>query len=286
MSIYYSPLRYPGGKNCIFSFVSNIFYENQIIGVSYAEPYAGGAGLALRLLFEGYVDHIYINDLDKSIHAFWNSVINCPDEFCEWIKGIEVSITNWNKYKEMQNRADELDYFELAKSTFFLNRTNISGIIKGGVIGGKEQGGKYKIDARFNKKDLINRIQKIAGIKDRISVSNLDGLSFINKLNKKKEEIFVYLDPPYYLKGADLYMNFCSDEDHKKLSKQVRKMRKIWMVSYDNHDFILNLYTKQNKISYRLSQSASNRVGEEIFIFAEGLNFIDSIKTLNSPIFI
>jgi len=103
---------------------------------------------------------------------------------------------------------------------------------------------------------------------------------------KKKEEIFVYLDPPYYLKGADLYMNFCSDEDHKKLSKQVRKMRKIWMVSYDNHDFILNLYMKQNKISHRLSQSASNRVGEEIFIFSEGLNFVDSLKTLNSPSFI
>lgn len=286
VNIHYSPLRYPGGKNCIFSFVSNIFYENQLIGVSYAEPYAGGAGLALRLLFEGYVDHIYINDLDKSIYAFWNSVINRPDEFCEWLKYVEVSVTNWNKYKEMQIGAGELDYFELAKSTFFLNRTNISGIIKGGVIGGQEQRGKYKIDARFNKKDLISRIQKIASIKGRISVSNLDGLSFINILNKKKEEIFVYLDPPYYQKGADLYMNFCSKEDHKKLSKQVRKMRKIWMVSYDNHDFILNLYAEQNKISFRLSQSASNRVGEEIFIFSEALNFIDSIKTLNSPMFI
>jgi DNA adenine methylase len=266
--------------------VSKIFYENQLIGVSYAEPYAGGAGLALRLLFEGYVDRIFINDLDKSIYAFWNTVINQPDEFCGWINDVEVSMTNWNKYKEMQGRADEVDYFELAKSTFFLNRTNISGIIKGGVIGGKEQRGKYKIDARFNKHDLINRIKKIAGISDHISVSNLDGLSFINKLNKKKEEIFIYLDPPYYQKGADLYMNFCSKEDHKKLSKQVRKMQKLWMVSYDNHDFILNLYAEQNKISYRLSQAASNRVGEEIFIFAEGLNFVDSIKTLNSPVLI
>ena len=286
MSIHYSPLRYPGGKNCIFSFVSNVFYENQLIGVSYAEPYAGGAGLALRLLFEGYVEHIYINDLDKSIYALWNSVIKRSGEFCGWIKDVEVSIINWNKYKEIQSRADEVDYFELAKSAFFLNRTNISGIIKGGVIGGQEQRGKYKINARFNKQVLINRIQKIAAIKDRISVSNLDGLSFINKLNKKKEEIFIYLDPPYYQKGAHLYMNFFSKEDHKKLSKQVRKMRKIWMVSYDNHDFILNLYAEQNKISYRLSQSASNRVGEEIFVFSEALNFIDSIKTLNSPIFI
>lgn len=286
MSIYHSPLRYPGGKNCIFPFVANIFYENNLIGVSYAEPYAGGAGLALRLLCEGYVDHIYINDLDRSIYAFWDSVINRPDELCEWIKRVEVSMSSWSKYKEIQNYANVVDFFELAKSTFFLNRTNISGIIKGGVIGGQEQLGKYKIDARFHKQDLIDRIQKIADIKDRISVSNLDGLSFINKLNKKREEIFIYLDPPYYQKGADLYMNFCSKEDHRKLSKQVRKMRKAWMVSYDNHDFILNLYGEQKKISYRLSQSASNRVGEEILIFSKSLNFVDSIKALNSPIFI
>lgn len=286
LTIYHSPLRYPGGKNCIFQFVSNIFYENHLIGINYAEPYAGGAGLALRLLFEGYVNHIYINDLDKSIYAFWDSVINRTDDFCEWIQNVDVSISNWNKYKEMQNHSYELDYFDLAKSTFFLNRTNISGIIKGGVIGGQDQKGKYKIDVRFKKQDLTNRIQKIARIKNRITISNLDGLAFINKLNKKKEEIFVYLDPPYYLKGAELYMNFCSDKDHRKLSQQVRKMHKTWMVSYDKHDFILNLYAKQKMISHRLSQSASNRVGEEIIIFSEKLNFFDSIKTLNSPILI
>lgn len=281
--MHYSPLRYPGGKNCIFSFVSNIFYENQLIGASYAEPYAGGAGLALRLLFEGYVDHIYINDLDKSIYAFWISIINRPDEFCDWITDVEVSITNWKKYKEIQARVHKLDYFELAKSTFFLNRTNISGVIKGGVIGGQQQNGKFKIDARFNKQDLINRIQKITRIKDRISISNLDGLSFLGKLNKKREDVFIYLDPPYYQKGADLYMNFYSKVDHEKLSKYVHKMKNKWMVSYDNHDFILNLYAKQNKIVYKLSQSASNRIGDEILIFSNGIYFEDSMKVLKSP---
>lgn len=284
MSIHYSPLRYPGGKNCIFPFVSNVFYENQLIGVSYAEPYAGGAGLALRLLFEGYVEHIYINDLDKSIYVFWASIISRPDEFCEWIENIEVSIENWNKYKEIQWHANDVDSFELAKSTFFLNRTNISGVIKGGVIGGKEQKGKYKIDARFNKRDLINRIQKIAAIGDRITVSNLDGLSFIGSLNRKREEIFIYLDPPYYQKGADLYMNFYSKVDHKNLSKYVNKMKKKWMVSYDNHDFILNLYAEHDKVMYKLSQSASNRVGDEILIFSEGINYENSIKSLKSPV--
>ena len=284
MSIYYSPLRYPGGKNCIFPFVSSIFYENQLIGVSYAEPYAGGAGLALRLLFEGYVDHIYINDLDRSIFAFWNCVINQSNELCEWIEDVEVSISNWNKYREVQRYANGVDLFELARSTFFLNRTNVSGIIKGGVIGGQAQRGKYKINARFNKQDLISRIQKIANIRNRISVSNLDGLSFISKLSKKREDIFIYLDPPYYKKGADLYMNFYSVQDHIKLSKKIHKLAKTWMVSYDNQEFILNLYEKFNTISYRLSQSASNRVGEEILVFSDGLDFVNSVKALNSPI--
>jgi DNA adenine methylase len=282
-TIYYSPLRYPGGKNCIFPFVSKMFYENSLIGASYAEPYAGGSGLALRLLFEGYVNHIYINDFDKSIYAFWVSIINRAEEFCEWLESIDISIKNWNYYKEIQNNAKDSDLFELAKSTFFLNRTNISGVIKGGVIGGQEQHGKYKIDARFNKIDLIDRIKKISSMKDRISLSNLDGLAFINKLNRKKEEIFIYLDPPYYQKGADLYMNFYSNEDHKRLSKFVHRMQKKWMVSYDNHDFILNLYTEQSKIVYKLSQSASNRVGDEILIFSDKIDFINSIPTLNSP---
>lgn len=281
-NIYYSPLRYPGGKNCIFPFVSNVFYENDLIGINYAEPYAGGAGLALRLLFEGYVDNIYINDLDRSIYAFWISIINRPEEFCDWIRKVKVSLLNWRKYKNIQANANQVGLFELAQSTFFLNRTNISGVIKGGVIGGQKQMGKYKIDVRFNKDDLIQRILRIAQIKNRINVSNLDGLSFINKMNKKQEQIFIYLDPPYYQKGADLYMNFYSKDDHKKLSKYVHTMKKEWMVSYDNHDFILNLYPDKNKISYKLSQSASNRIGDEILIFSETVRFSDSMKILNS----
>lgn len=283
-SIYYSPLRYPGGKNCIFSFVSNIFYENNLIGMSYAEPYAGGAGLALRLLFEGYVEWIYINDFDKAIYAFWVSMLNRTEEFCEWLENVDISIANWNKYKEIQKNVNEASLFEIAKSTYFLNRTNISGVIKGGVIGGQEQTGKYKIDARFNKADLIGRIKRIAKLKDRINVSNLDGLAFISKLNKKKEDIFIYLDPPYYQKGADLYMNFYSKKDHEKLSKAVRSLQKKWMVSYDNHDFILNLYAEHKRVVYKLSQSASNRVGDEILVFTEELNFENSVRTLKSPI--
>ena len=286
MDAFYSPLRYPGGKNCIFPFMSNLFYENQLIGIRYAEPYAGGAGLALKLLFGGYVDHIYINDLDLSIYAFWKTIIDQSDEFCKWIEDVEITVSNWNKYRIIQNHAHEVDQLDLAKSTFFLNRTNVSGVIQGGIIGGFEQTGKYKIDARFKKQDLINRIQKIANLKNRISVSNLDGLKFIKKMDSTKENIFIYLDPPYYQKGAGLYMNFYSEKDHENLARNINQLKKKWIVSYDNHAFILNLYAEQRKILHKLSQAASNRVGDELFIFSEKINFDNSMKHLKSPLLI
>lgn len=282
MSHYCSPLRYPGGKNCIFPFVSRLFYENGLLGSAYAEPYAGGAGLALRLLFEEYVERIYINDLDRSIYAFWYSVLTNPDQFCSWIENVDISIDSWYKYKAIQNEAKSEDLWELAKSTFFLNRTNVSGVIKGGVIGGYSQNGKYKIDARFRKSDLIARIEKIARFKNRIAVSNLDGLAFVRKMDRKAEDIFIYLDPPYYQKGADLYMNFYSKKDHEDLSNYVHKMRKKWMVSYDHHDFIHNLYAFEKKIVYTLSQSASNRVGDEVLIFSQDIAFKQSMDSLKN----
>jgi DNA adenine methylase len=284
MKNFHSPLRYPGGKNCIFKFISNLFYENQWLGMRYAEPYAGGAGLALRLLFEEYVSHIHINDYDKYIYAFWKTVTEKPNEFCDWIEDVDVTIDTWHMFKKLQKEEYEGDLFEMAKLTFFLNRTNVSGIIKGGPIGGHKQLGKYKVDARFNKETLIQRVQKIAKFRERILVSNLDGLAFVKKMQKKKEDVFIYLDPPYYQKGSQLYMNYFSKEDHEKLSKQVHKVKDKWMVSYDNHDFILNLYEKKRRLRYSLSQSASNRIGNEIVIFSDDMNFQSSMNYLKNPI--
>lgn len=281
-NIYYSPFRYPGGKACIFPFVSKLFYENQLIGCNYAEPYAGGAGLALKLLFQEYVNHIYINDFDRAIFCIWKQITENSVRFCDWLSDVKVNVETWRYYKEIRNFEDVED-FELAKATYFLNRTNISGVIKGGMIGGYNQTGKYKIDARFNKDDLIARIERIAQFQKRISVSNLDGLAFIRRMNRKNNEIFIYLDPPYLQKGADLYMNYYSRKDHEKLSRSIHKMDKKWMVSYDNHDFILNLYGQERKIIYQLSQAASNRVGDEILIFSDQLNFSDSLQKLKSP---
>ena len=260
------------------------FEENDLIGTDYAEPYAGGAGLALRLMMDEYVGDIYINDLDPSIYAFWDTVLNKTDALCEWIEHVPITVEQWGIHRQVQDNYKTADILELAKSTFFLNRTNVSGIISGGIIGGINQRGKYKIDARFNKIELINRIRDIQRFSHRIHLSNLDGIDFVRQLERMKKDIFVYLDPPYYKKGSDLYMNAFCDNDHKKLADYVKTMRKKWIMSYDNQKFIMQLYEKNRKVLYQLSQCASNRVGDEILIFGDRLNYDESISQLNNAL--
>lgn len=281
---YKSPLRYPGGKGCIYEFMTHLLRENDMVGIRYAEPYAGGAGLALALLMDEYVSDIYINDLDPSIYSLWWAILNRPDDLMSWIENVDISIEEWKNCKEIQKNYKIVDVLELAKATFFLNRTNVSGVLSGGVIGGLEQNGKYKIDARFNRDDLEARILRIVQFSHRIHLSNQDGLMFLQEMNRRKEEMFIYMDPPYYKKGADLYLNAFKDIDHENLSKAVRKLKMYWMVSYDNQPFILNLYEQYNKVLYQLSQCASNRIGDEVIIFDDKLRYENAIQYLRQPI--
>lgn len=280
---HYSPLRYPGGKNCIFPFMAKFFYENNLLGISYAEPYAGGAGLAIHLLIEGYVQRIYINDLDPNIYLFWKVVLNRTDDFCNWIESVPVTLETWRYYKEQYKKGIEEDEFEIAKCTFYLNRTNISGVLDAGPIGGYSQTAKFKIDARFNKEDLIRKIRIIASRKRDIVLSNYDGIEFIKSLNRKRSNIFIYLDPPYVEKGHFLYMNCFKKADHIELAKFVSKIKKPWMVSYDLNDLILKCYSRWNMIQYQLLQCTSNCKKSEILVFSNGLEFSNSMKELTQP---
>lgn len=282
-NIFRSPLRYPGGKTCIYKFMTSLLEENDMVGTNYAEPYAGGAGLALRLLMDEYVNEIFINDLDPSIYAFWYGVLNNPDEMCQWVSDVEISIRQWEECKTIQRDYKTSDMMDLAKSTFFLNRTNVSGVISGGPIGGLAQKGNYKMDVRFNRSELIKRIQDISNFSHRIHLTNQEGKDFLDTIENRQEDVFIYLDPPYYKKGSCLYMNAFKDDDHETLAERVRQLRCKWMVSYDSHDFILNLYNQERKIRYQLSQCASNRVGDEVIIFDDRIKFEQAINKLTAP---
>ena len=158
-----SPLRYPGGKGRLSGFIRQIFEDNELLDGHYVEPYAGGAGLALNLLFLDYASCIHLNDIDRSVFAFWHSVVNSPDALCKLIRDTPVTVDQWQKQKVIHRSPDKQSLLDLGFATFFLNRCNRSGILMGGIIGGQKQEGTWKIDARYNKSDLCRRIEKECG---------------------------------------------------------------------------------------------------------------------------
>ena len=276
MKKFYSPLRYPGGKNKLARLIARICAYNNING-HYVEPYAGGASVALHLLIERKMSKITINDYDKSIYAFWYSVLNYTQKLCKLIEETPITIDEWKKQKEIQKRKNEVGLLELGFSTLFLNRTNISGIINAGPIGGMKQKNKYKLDCRFNKKEIIRRIKLIASLKDQIRLFNLDAIELIKLIKKESNNsnTIFYFDPPYFLKGPTLYMNFYKKEDHKKVAQEIKKIKNIhWIVSYDDVEEINKMYSwVRNKLLLNIIHTAYEpKIGKEVLFLSDRLN--------------
>ena len=278
MSKYVSPLRYPGGELKVVDYVKQLMEVNDLKGGTYIEPYAGGASVALSLLFSKYASRIKINDKDRAIYSFWYAVLNETEGLCRMIQDTPVTMDVWEAMHELQKHKEEADLLELGFSTFFLNRTNRSGIINGGVIGGKEQLGTWKIDARYNKKDLIERIEHVAGYADLIELTSMDAVALIKRYKRTPAaKTFCYLDPPYYVKGQDLYLNYYRDEDHKDIAGAIKKFKGQWIISYDAVNFISELYKDYRQKEYYLSYSAGNpSKGKEIMGYSNGLIIPDS----------
>lgn len=284
----YSPLRYPGGKSGLTNFISDLAGLNNLKGGTYLELYAGGAGAALNLLFSGVFDKVHINDYDTRIYAMWSSVLEQPDNFCELIYNTPVSIDEWYTQKKIFNNYDTSDLLSLGFATFYLNRTNRSGIIfNAGPIGGFNQKGNYKINARYNKTKLIERIKLIAEKKSQIVISNLDALTILPDLNRifnDTENLFIYMDPPYYLKGAKLYMNNYIHSDHIRFAKEVSKLNsKIsWLISYDNVKEIKDMYKNFRMSTFSLGYSLQDKKhAKELLIFSDTLNLSNKITVNN-----
>ncbi len=264
-----SPLRYPGGKGPLSNFMKLVVQRNKLEDGHYVEVYAGGAGIAWALLFGGYVQDVHINDLNASIYAFWHSVIEHTDDLCTLIDSVDVTIEEWYRQREVQLSPSKHTVLELGFSTFFLNRTNRSGILKGGVIGGKAQKGKWKLNARFNKLDLIARIRRIAQYRSRVHLYQMDAVDFIREqLPSLPQETLVYLDPPYYRKGKELYVDYYGTEDHAGIARLVADIRQPWIVSYDFVPEVSKLYEPYRSVQYRVSYSAQNQYsGFEVMFF-------------------
>jgi len=274
----HSPLRYPGGKAAIIGRLINILKSNDMLLCSYAEPFAGGCGLALGLLMRGYVSKIYINDIDKCIWAFWHSVLQRNRDFLAKMEQAPITMEEWHaqrdivrNHEKFTDTADGL--LALGFATFFLNRTNRSGIICAGVIGGLQQAGAYKLDCRFNKKDLAHRIRRIGLYKDQITLSNLEALEFLDKTEKLDETLLYCIDPPYYKKGATLYTKFYKHDDHAVLAQKIAALQKPWILTYDNEPEIAALYAAFRSQEFSLNYSAQNKCkGAELMFFSDTIS--------------
>lgn len=269
---YISPLRYPGGKAALADFLEQTIRLNGLSDCQYFEPFAGGAGAALRLLSDGVVSEVHLNDFDPCIVAFWNAALDESERFAEKVLTVPVTIEEWRRQSEICSRPRSNDTFDLGFATFFLNRCNRSGVIVGaGPIGGYDQAGIWKIDARFYREQLARRIRALAGLRDGVHVTGMDAKEFLVKQlprGYRRNKVFVYLDPPYYEKGNRLYLDSYEDRDHRALSRYLLRQSVLkWVASYDDADFIKDLYSScvvsHNVLQYSLH---NKRRAQEILI--------------------
>jgi DNA adenine methylase len=282
--IHFTPLRYPGGKAKLAAYVKKLLKENRLLDGEYVEPYAGGAAIALELLFHEYVSKIHINDVSRPVHAFWKSVLDHTEELCRLILKTPLTVAQWDRQKRVLANGREHSEIKLGFATFFLNRTNRSGILNGGIIGGRDQTGPWKIDARYNAKELVRRVESIANLRARIKLSRQDALKFLQGgVARWPERTLIYLDPPYYIKGRDLYYDFYEPNDHAEIAAFINTsvVRQRWIVSYDNVKPIRDLYKGSRHVVYNIGYSArSASQGSEVMFFGPGLK----IPALNGPI--
>lgn len=277
----YSPLRYPGGKARFAPFIAEVMRTNGLDGGHYLEPFAGGAGVALELLFDGHACHIHINDLDPAVHAFWSAATSDTEGLLKLLYETPITMDEWHRLRQIMLTQDSsLSLTVRGFATLFVNRTNRSGILKGGVIGGKAQNGTYKLDARFNKEMIAARLERIGLHASSITVHQEDAYSLLSRASDLlPDRSLIYLDPPYYVKGRDLYRNFYKHDDHLQIAQllQSPEFNRQWVVSYDNAPQICEMYSDTEALKYGLHYTAQARyVGDEVMFFKNGLKIPDA----------
>lgn len=257
---YHTPLRYPGGKRRLTAVVQWLIEENGLAGAEYIEPYAGGAAVALGLLREGKVSKIHLNDLSRPVYAFWHSVFHQTEQLCAAIEAVQVTMDEWYRQRAVFDQQENASLLDLGTSTFFLNRTNRSGILSGGVLGGKNQTGKYLLDCRFNKRDLLQRIRAVASHRDQVCLYQLDAAAFCRDiLGASDAEGFVFLDPPYITNGEGLYLNDYDLDGHRHLAREIQGLNQFWICTYDFGAKDAGLFAGHRRVEYRLPYMAQGR---------------------------
>lgn len=273
---YLSPLRYPGGKARLAPYLARVLASQSEVIDTYCEPYAGGVGAGLRLLVDGHVNRLLINDLNPGIAAFWRSVFFDSDRLVSKIEACSVDISNWQKQRAIYLAPNGHEDLALGFATFFLNRTNRSGILSARPIGGLDQTGSWLIDARFNKADLIRRIATLHEFAPQVDIRQERAIDLISTLNRRKRPVLLYVDPPYVVPGEELYMTDHSWAEHQRLEKVLTRSPHPWILTYDADQGTRALYRDFRCLRFGISHTAQvQKVGREFMFFSRGLRVPD-----------
>jgi DNA adenine methylase len=273
---YRSPLRYPGGKARLAAYLARVLASQSTSIETYCEPYAGGAGAGLKLLADGHVSRLIINDLNPGIAAFWRSVFFTTSELVKLVAECAVDLDNWHRQRAVYLVPDQHDDLTLGFATFFLNRTNRSGILNARPIGGLEQTGNWLIDARFNRPDLVKRIESLGKLASQVDVRQERAIELIRNLSRRSRPALLYVDPPYVVPGEELYLTDHSWSEHQRLRQVLAKSRHPWILTYDADDRTRELYRDFRCLRFNISHTAqTQKVGREFMFFSRGLRVPD-----------
>lgn len=261
-----SPFRYPGGKAFLYKYLHGRVSTLPEGARYYAEPFCGGAGSAVILLKLNAVDEIHLNDADPKVFSAWQAILENTERFAQAIRDTPIDLETWHACKKVVERAGEPS-FELGFATFFLNRTSRSGIVIGaGPIGGYDQKGNWKIDARFNREALVERVLWLGSIKERIKLTQEDALTFLSKSPKRLDidRTLFFVDPPYVTAGGRLYLNAMNEAKHIALSDLLQDgVLPHWVLTYDDHPLIRELYSARPIADLAVTYSLQNKRKEQ-----------------------
>lgn len=270
MPATYTPVRYPGGKTKLYPLVRAVLEENGLLGCDYPEPFAGGAGPAMKLLLRGDVESAAINDADRAVACMWRAIAFESDLLCEFVATAPLDVGTWLKMRDVYRDPASSD-LDLGLASFYLNRTSVSGVLGGGIIGGLRQDGAYKMDARFARPGLIEKIRAIGAMRDRIEVSGLDAKEF---LARRAGRGFAFLDPPYVKKGPSLYRRAFDAHEHEELAAFLAGFEGSWAITYDDAELVDELYRRFDIRRLDISYTENvKRTCREKMILSPGLRW-------------
>ena len=261
-----SPLRYPGAKRRLTPSIQALVQANGPGPRLFVEPFCGGAGTALKLTVSSVVGSVLLSDLDPLVSSFWKVAAFDTDWLICAMWDEPVTVERWDYWRSVDPtriRRPRVRQRTSALKCLFLNRTSYSGILQGraGPLGGRKQASAFSIDCRFNKKTIQKRLEWIAGLAASgriLDVWDHDWRETLQRIRLdeqfsalEREEVLIYLDPPYVAKADRLYpYTWAPDSDqHSRMARYMvaSSARQFWIVSYDPHPSVREWYPESDE---------------------------------------